>query len=269
MLQLFEKRILITGASSGIGKQLAIELAGYNARLILVSRNLERLKDVAEIIEGLYPENHKPVVVACDVTIEAEVEKAVNKVLSVLGGVDILINNAGIGVYGPLHKTTLADFKKVMDVNFYGAVNFTLQLLPSIIKNKSGCIVFISSVASIYGIPCYSTYSASKMALHSLSQNINTEFASQGICSLHISPDYTESQFFKNEKLTGGAHYHTEKYRLVEKTTQQIIQKIIHRKTDPVLSFRGKMLRVFAALFPQWIQYYFSKNASKLIFKTS
>ncbi|HKI89338.1 MAG TPA: SDR family oxidoreductase, partial [Draconibacterium sp.] len=141
-------------------------------------------------------------------------------------------------------------------------------LLPSMTRNKDGCIVFISSVASIYGIPCYSTYSASKIALHSLSQNINAEFTSKGICALHISPDYTESEFFRNEKITGGAYYHSENYKSVEKTVRKIIQKIIHQKTEPVLSFRGKMLRVFTALFPHWIQYYFSKSASRLIFKT-
>lgn len=267
MLDLHDKRILITGASSGIGKQLAFEFAKYNSKLILVSRNKENLKKVVEELSNHFPANCKPLYFSCDVTDHQEIESTVKSAVTKLGGIDVLINNAGIGVYGPIKNTSTNDFKKIMDVNFQGAVNFTLQVIPHINPKLKTCIVFISSIASLYGIPMYSAYSASKAAIKSFSQSLRAEIGSQNLNILHVSPDYTKTRFFRNEKFIEGASLHRDKLASVEMVSKKIVNDIIHERNETIISFRGKMLRLSNVVFPILTQSYFKQRASKLIFK--
>lgn len=263
--ELRNKRILITGASSGIGRQLAFELAKYMARLVLVSRNLKLLKEVAEEIQFRHPGVNQPLQIACDVSDEAGVKRTVNRAVELLGGIDILINNAGIGVYGPCQETSAEDFRKVLSVNFLGALNFTIHLLPFMQHGQGGKIVFISSVASIYGIPFYSAYCASKAALRSLSQTLRAECADEGISVLHVSPDYTDTAFFSKEKITGGVRTHHEKRSGVDAVAKRIVRDIVHNKKETVLSFRARSLLITSCLLPWFTQAYFRRRAMKLI----
>lgn len=268
MLDLKDKRIIITGASSGIGRQLAFDFAKLNAKLVLVSRNKENLKKVADQIASFYPSIFKPLYFACDVTSEEEIKDVINAAVSELEEIDILINNAGIGIYGPIKNTTPTDFKRIMDVNFQGAVNFTLNTIPYINSNSKTCVVFISSVASLYGIPLYSAYSASKAALKSFSQSLRAEIQNPNLNILHISPDYTKTRFFRNEKFIEGASLHRNKMASVEMVSKKIVNDIIYEKNETIISFRGKLLRISNLAFPKLTQLYFKLRASKLIFKT-
>ncbi|MBN1822059.1 MAG: SDR family NAD(P)-dependent oxidoreductase [Prolixibacteraceae bacterium] len=260
-------RVLITGASSGIGKQLAFEFASHNARLILVSRNKVALEEAAGEITGLYPNVSKPVIIPCDVSETESVRNAVKKATELEGKIDVLVNNTGIGVYGPFKNTSLEDFRKVMDVNFMGAVNFTSEVLPNMIRSNNGKIVFTSSVASLYGAPFYSAYSASKAALKSFSQSLRAECRDNGISVLLVSPDYTDTAFFKNEKFTGGARIHDDKPAKVEKVARQIFRDICSGKNETIYSFRGKMLRFSYLFFRSFTENYFRKRALKYTLK--
>lgn len=267
MLDLQNKRVIITGASSGIGRQLAIDLAKYNTQQVLIARNSDKLKCVVDEISLVYPGNFRPLFFVCDVSQQNEVANAIRFTVSQLGGIDILINNAGIGIYGPIKNTTPDDFKRIMDVNFLGAVNCTYHTLPYIQLSKNACIVFISSVASLYGIPMYSSYCSSKAALKSYSQTLRAELGSSNVNILHVSPDYTKTSFFRNEKFIEGASLHRDKMASVEQVAKKITNAIINKRRETIISFRGRILHWFHALFPALVQAYFERRASKLIFR--
>ncbi len=122
--------VLITGASLGLGRELAISLAEKGAVLILAGRNLKKLIKTANKITSRFPNIEKPLCVACDVTEKSMVKELVEKCIKEKGRIDILINNAGIGVYGDFRKMSIDDFKSVMNVNYFGAINCILSVIP-------------------------------------------------------------------------------------------------------------------------------------------
>lgn len=155
-----------------------------------------------------------------------------------------MINNAGSGVYGAIEKTSIEDFHSVMDTNFYGTVNFTLNTLPYMMRNGRGLIINIASVAALHGVPYLSAYSASKAAIVSFSQSIRAELKDKRINIMVFYPGYTETEFFKNEKNVSGARRPLKKYESADKVARTIIKHIEHNKSEKVLSKEGKVLNI-------------------------
>ncbi|WP_319481620.1 SDR family NAD(P)-dependent oxidoreductase [uncultured Draconibacterium sp.] len=265
MFELKNKRIIITGASSGIGKQLCFELAKYNPRLILMARNFEALDQVRDELISANPGLDEPIIISCDISNEMAVKNAIKQLSSEKQPIDILINNAGIGIYGPIKNTVPQDFKQLLDINFLGAVNLTYHTLPHFPEYSPGMIVFISSIAALYGMPCYAAYSASKAALRSFSQTLRAELVHTKISVLHVAPDYTQTHFFRNEKFLPGAHLRHDKMATAEDVARQIIQLIRKNKTEVALSLRGKLIGKVAALSPGFARAYFRRRARKLL----
>ncbi|KJF43327.1 SDR family NAD(P)-dependent oxidoreductase [Draconibacterium sediminis] len=265
MFELKNKRIIISGASSGIGKQLCFELAKYNPRLILMARNLEALEQVRNEVVSANPQLSEPVIISCDISSEKAVKNAIKQLSPEKQAIDILINNAGIGVYGPIKNTTPQDFKQILDINFMGAVNLTYHTLPYFPENSRGMIVFVSSIAALYGMPCYAAYSASKAALRSFSQTLRAELYNSKISVLHVAPDYTQTRFFRNEKFLPGARLYRDKLAKAEDVAHQIVQQMKRNKPEAALSLRGKLIGKVAALSPGFVRAYFRKRAGKLL----
>lgn len=265
MFELKNKRILITGASSGIGKQLCFELAKYNPDLILMARNLDALDEARSELISTNPELNEPIIISCDISNETAVKNAIKQLKSGKQPIDILINNAGVGIYGPVKNTTPEDFKKILDVNFLGAVNLTFHTLPNLPDDSPGMIVFISSIAALYGMPCYAAYSASKAALLSFSQTLRAELVGTKVSVLHVAPDYTQTRFFRNEKFLPGAHLRRDKMAKTEDVARQIVQQMKRNKAEVALSIRGKLIGKVAALSPGFVRAYFRRRASKLL----
>jgi short-subunit dehydrogenase len=246
-----DARIIITGASSGIGRALAYRMAAEGARIGLVARNRGRLVEVAEDIAKLYPVGPKPLVYSCDVGRMLSVSKLVRDFDLHYGGIDILINNAGTGVYGDVEKTTMKDFNMVMAVNYYGAANCMLKTLP-VMKKMGGVIVNITSVAARYGVPYLGAYGASKAALVALSQSLRAELSQSGVSIMIVYPGYTQTAFFDHEKKVGGARRPRGPFMSPEKVAQAISNAMIHGKDDLVLSREGKAL-TFSQRFLPWL----------------
>lgn len=265
MFELKNKRILITGASSGIGKQLCFELAKYNPSLILIARNLDDLDKVRKDLISANPQLSEPVIMSCDISKETAVKNALKQLFSTKQSIDILVNNAGVGVYGPVRNTTPEDFKQLLDVNFLGAVNLTYHSLPHFTKDSPGMIVFVSSIAALYGMPCYSAYSASKAALRSFSQTLRAELGQSQISVLHVAPDYTQTRFFRNEKLLPGARLRHDKMVKAEDVARQIVKQMKRNRPEVALSLRGKLIGKVAALSPAFVRAYFRRRAGKLL----
>ena len=258
-----DARIIITGASSGIGKALACRMAAESARIGLVARNRDHLVEVATRIAKLYPRDHKPLVYACDVSRMQSVSEFIHDFNRNYGGIDILINNAGTGVYGDVERTMISDFNQVMDVNFYGAANCMLKALPAL-KKTGGVIINITSVAAMYGVPYLGAYSASKAALVALSQSLRAELSDSGVSIMIVYPGYTQTAFFDHEKKVGGARRPRGHFMSPDKVANAISMAIIHGREELVLSKEGKALTISQRFLPWLVDIAMARIAQRL-----
>lgn len=264
MSNIKDARVLITGASSGIGKAIAFEFASKGAKLIIASRRFNALRKVADELEDAFPEIQAPLAMPCDITDRESVKKVIQSCVDHFGGIDILINNAGIGVYGNTDKTSVEDFRSIMEVNFFGSVHCILEVLPIMKRKGEGQIVNIVSVAAKHGVPYLGAYSASKAALATLSQSLSAEHAKSGISILIVYPGYTQTDFFEREKKVGGAHRPPGPYASPQKVAKAIVKAVENKKRDLVLSFKGKALALVQNLMPWLVDRAMERIAYKL-----
>lgn len=191
-------RVLVTGASSGIGRALALRLAGKGARLVLVARRRAALDEVAAEIRGLGGE---ALPIVCDVGERAQVEAAVAQTRAELGGIDLLVNNAGYGRHRRFLDWDADDMERMMRVNYFGALHFTKGLLPEMVERGRGWIVFVSSVAGRIATPEESAYAASKFAMVGLAASLSMEVEDAGVHVLTVCPGVIRTPFFDAEAL--------------------------------------------------------------------
>ncbi|QDU30943.1 putative oxidoreductase [Anatilimnocola aggregata] len=184
--------ILLTGASSGIGRELAIQLIEQGADIIAVARRADRLQQLADTIQR--PEQFTYLV--ADVTNPADRQRAIAECQQRWGGLDVLINNAGSGAIGPFSTADEARLRRVMEVNFFAPVELTRLALPLLRRGTQPIIVNVSSVLAHRGVPQKTEYCASKFALHGFSDALRAELAKDKIDVLLVSPSTTATEFF-------------------------------------------------------------------------
>jgi short-subunit dehydrogenase len=258
------KRVLITGASSGIGSALAAVLAGRGAVLALTSRRTDALQKVAAKLSLTFPGAPSPLIVPCDVSDRGSVRDLITSCVDHLGSIDILINNAGVCVYGNTERVALEDFHTVMDVNYFGSLHCMLKVVPYMKKQGEGLIVNIASVAAVHGVPYLGAYSASKAALVALGQSLRTELSEYGIKIMNVYPGYTQTDMFTNEKKVGSAHRPLSPYTPAPKVAEAIVRAIEHGLQDVILTLEGKALTVVQGLFPSFVEKAMEKMAFNL-----
>ena len=188
------KIIWITGASSGIGKALALELSLTSAKLILSSRNKTALEAVKS--QCMHPENIR--IVPLDLEKYTLLPEKVSEAIACFGGVDILINNGGISQRSFAVDTSLEVDKKIMDINFFGTIALTKGLLPHFIERKRGYFVVISSIVGKIGTPRRSSYAASKHALHGFFDSLRAEQYQNNINVTLACPGYVKTNISMN-----------------------------------------------------------------------
>ncbi|HTE34692.1 MAG TPA: SDR family NAD(P)-dependent oxidoreductase [Chryseolinea sp.] len=174
MNELTNKVIWLTGASSGIGEALAYALAKKNARLILSARRTDELERVKIKCIGTAQQDIH--IVPVDLTESASLADATSLALKCFGHIDILINNGGISQRSFVHETSMEVFRRLMEVNFFGAISLTKNLIPHFISRQQGHFVVMSSVAGKFGTPYRSGYAASKHALHGFFDAVRAEY---------------------------------------------------------------------------------------------
>ena len=199
------KVILVTGASSGIGLACATALQAAGHTVYGSTRDLKRIKSVS----------FKPI--ELDVTNDASVKAAVAKIIKAEGKIDVLVNNAGNGVTGPAYAMPVESAKKQFEVNFFGVIRISSEVLPKMIEAGKGLVVNVSSLAGLFGLPYQGLYSASKYAIEGYSQSLRMELRNTGVKVVILNPgdfktDFTENREkvpfpIKNEKLE--AEYNT------------------------------------------------------------
>jgi len=173
-----DKAVLITGASSGIGEDVARGFARQGARVALIARRKHLLEELAH---RLAKQGARAVAVACDVTKRSEVDAAIEEVLREFGRIDILVNSAGILIPSPVEELELADLERMMSVNVYGALNAIQAVTPIMRRQGAGSIVNIASLAGRRGISPLGGYSATKFAMVGLTEALRMELFGTGI----------------------------------------------------------------------------------------
>lgn len=183
------KVVWITGASSGIGQALAEEYAKKGAQVVLTARRVDQLESVRTQLKN--PERH--VSIAADITDENQVRHAYESVLTAKGRIDLLINNAGLSQRALIAETSMQTERAIMEVDYFSQVFLTKTVLPTFLKQKSGRIAFVSSVAGLLGTQYRASYSAAKAAIHMWANSLRAEVADQGVGVSVIFPGFVKT----------------------------------------------------------------------------
>ncbi len=258
-MQLKEKIILITGASRGIGKSLAIASSIRGAFPIITSRKIENLREVEQDLDI----NKKSYLsVPLDVTSRESVIMCLNKIKEKIGHVDVLINNAGIGMFAPFRIVNEVQAKELFETNFFGVIRLIQEILPLMGSKKAGYIVNISTVISKYALYNQSIYSASKAALDRITEALAIEEARNNIKTLLVYPVKTKSDF-KNNAL-GNKKYKKLPLNRVGKDPFEVADKILtaleKEKSVLHLSILGRMVSALSGTIPWFIHKRFLKQ---------
>ena len=192
---------IITGASSGIGRAAAREFARAGARVVLASRNETRLQDLAAEISAFPSGLAAPLVVRADVTRDDDVRALAERTLERFGRIDILICNAGVGLYSPVKDLPDDALRRVFEVNFHGVVRCVRGCLPSMLDRGAGLIQVVSSILGRRSVPGYAGYCATKFALGAMVDALRVEVARSGVRVQTIYPGLTATEFPQNSIL--------------------------------------------------------------------
>ena len=191
-----ESVALVTGSSSGIGFETALHLARNGYKTYASMRNLEKSKDITQVATR---EKLPVEVVQLDVDEDSSVKQAVDKIVATEDHrIDVLVNNAGYGLFGALEDLSIAEMKAQFETNFFGVIRVTQQVIPVMRKQKSGTIVNISSVGGRIGIPGLSAYHSTKFALEGLSESISYELEPFGIKVVLIEPGFIRTNIMNS-----------------------------------------------------------------------
>ena len=183
------KTVVITGASSGIGRSTALEMARRGAHVVLGARRLEQLETVAAECRAL---GVRATAVATDVTKPEDCRNLV----SAAGDVDVLVNNAGFAIYDAIADADPDELRAMMDTNYFGAVHCTQAVLPGMLARGEGTIVNVGSITGIMGYARMGGYCATKFALHGMTEALRNEVLGRGVRVALVCPGTTETEFF-------------------------------------------------------------------------
>jgi short-subunit dehydrogenase len=248
------KSILVTGASSGIGEELAFQLAAAGAHLTLAARRKELLDARAQKISAAG--HQAPLVVQADVTRDGDLEHAVSEALRAYQKLDVVIANAGFGVVGPFSKLSLDDYRRQFETNVFGLLRTLYAALPEIRKSR-GNLVLIGSVAGWGATPGASPYAMSKFAVRALANSITAELALDGVKVTLISPGFVDSNI---RRIDNRGTFHEEAEEpipdwLVMPTptaVRQILRAVARGKREAIITRHGKVLVVIERFAP-WV----------------
>jgi short-subunit dehydrogenase len=257
-----DKVVVITGGSEGIGKALIDTLIPLGAKIATCGRNQDKLYNLQ-----VQYSNHLIHTVVADVSRYHDCQHFINSTIETYGGIDILINNAGISMRAMLIDMDVEVIQKVMEVNFYGTVYCTKLALDAVIKSK-GTIAAVSSIAGYRGLPGRSGYSASKFAINGWMEAIRTELQDTGVNVMWVCPGFTASNIRsvalnKEGNMQGESPLDERKLMSAEECARYILKAIEKRKRTIVLTFKGKVTVWMNKFFPGWVD----KMIKKFFFK--
>nr|AQS22607.1 dehydrogenase reductase sdr family protein 7-like protein [Pseudodiaptomus poplesia] len=272
------KVVLVTGASSGIGRELATHLYMKGARVILAARSTDKLRELEDYLYSIRPNpenNHnQPQVLTLDLEDVEDLKSKAEEALSIYGGIDILINCGGISVRGGAIETDLDVYRRLMEINFFGTVKLTAVIAQDMKNRGSGQIVMISSMQGRLAIPDRAAYAASKHALQAYSDSLRAELSQFGVHVLVVSPGYVKTNLSMNALTASGQTYSrmddsTAKGYEVDYVAEQIVKSIVRKKKEVVLStLLHRLAILIRTFFPSLYFYLMARRANKDTTKT-
>lgn len=262
-MKLKDKVFWVTGASSGIGKSLVLELSKYNAKLIISSRNTIALEEVK--MQCMHPEN--VYVLALDLEAYDRLQTVTDTALSFFGKIDVLVNNGGISQRSFVKDTSIDVDKRLMDINYLGTVALTKAVLPHFIKNKAGHFVVTTSIVGKIGTPMRSTYAATKHALHGFFESLRAEHFKDNIYVTLICPGFVTTNVSKNALTGNGTPQNTMDTATAngihpDRFAKLMLKAINNKKEEAYIAGAKEKLGVY-------VKRYYPKLFSKLIRKMS
>ena len=253
MASLKGKVAFITGASSGIGAAMAREFARRGAHVVLTARRWERLEALALEVRA---RGRKALTIRCDVTVDGELEKAVEATLEEFGRIDWVVANAGFGVAGALHKLSIDDYRRQFETNIFGVLR-TVQATRDALVASRGCLGIMGSVTSYIALPVGSPYAMSKHAVKALASSLRAEMARDGVGVTFIAPGFVDSEIRQVDNL--GQHHPDAREKIsgwirmdTDKAAAKIVKAIVKRKRVAVITLHGKILVFIERHFP-WL----------------
>jgi short-subunit dehydrogenase len=258
-----DKVVIITGASSGIGLACAKEFASLGAKVVIASRNTEKIDKIAKELSVL----NKCLAIKTDVSVEADCRHMVEKTIEEFGGIDYLINNAGISMRAIFDDVEMKVLHQVMNINFWGTVYCTKYALPYLQKSN-GTLVGISSLAGFHGLPGRTAYSASKSAMQGFLECIRIENLKSGLHVLVLSAGFTSSNIRVSAlDAHGNSQGETPRPedRLMppETVAKALVKAIRKRKRNKILTIEGKLMIFLQRILPEWVDNMIYKSFKK------
>lgn len=190
-MDMSEKVVVITGASMGIGEATAKLFADHGAAIVFSSRDQAR----AEAARARVAPRQPSLAVACDVCDPAQISALLRVTLERFGRVDVWVNNAGFGLIDSIERMQREAYRRMFETNLFGAIEAMQQVIPVMKRQKSGCIINISSVAGFIAVPYMGAYGATKRALNAISRAARLELEGSGVSVVNICPGYVKTDF--------------------------------------------------------------------------
>lgn len=247
------KVAIVTGASSGIGMETALAFAARGYHLVLAARRVEQLHDVAARCQRLRPDR-EALVVPTDVAQESQVQAMVDQAVGRFGRVDVLVNNAGYGLFAQVDQTTDAEMRRIFDVNYFGVFYGCKAVAPIMKRQRSGHIFNVSSVIGKRGTPFHGAYSATKFAICGLGDAMRVEMIPYNVRLTTVCPALTQTEFFDNSRHGQTAKSSFVKFKSMTPApavARKIVAAVGKSKPEIVFTLGGKFLAVVSALCPR------------------
>ena len=254
--QIAGMRTIVTGASSGIGRELARQLVAKRARVVAMARREERLRE----LENEFHQPNHFIWVAGDVTNREDRQRAIAACAEKFGGLDALVNNAGIGALGPFVAADAERLREVFEVNFFAPINFIRESLPQLHEGRQPIVVNVGSVLGHRAVPDKSEYCASKFALHGMTDALRLELGQDGIDTLLVSPSTTDSEFFDRAIGEPAGDWSRFGKMSPETVARKIIQAMAAGRREIILSSGGKLLVWIDRLCPPMADWFVGRT---------
>ncbi|MEQ8623786.1 MAG: SDR family oxidoreductase [Vicingaceae bacterium] len=249
------KVVIITGASSGIGEATAIYFGSKQAKLVIAARSIDKLNALSNKMKT---DGVEVLAIKTDVSQEEDCRNLIEQAIKHFGQIDVLINNAGISMRALFINLDLNVVRNVMGVNFWGTVYCTKFALPHLLKTQ-GTVAGISSIAGYIGLPARTAYSASKFAMHGFLEALRTENLENNLHVLIACPGFTSSNIRNSAlkadgSMQGGSPRKEEEMMQPEEVAKELLTAIQHRKNKIILTREGRTAVLFKKLFPRIIR---------------
>jgi short-subunit dehydrogenase len=265
MYELNNKTVIITGSSSGIGLACAHIFHKKGANVVLAARSYDIIMETETVFNS--SRSGSALAVRTDVTIEDDCKFLIERTVKTFGSIDVLINNAGLSMRANFADVDLTVLKKLMDVNFWGAVFCTKYALPYLIENK-GTLAGVSSVAGLHGLPGRTGYSASKYAMQGFLDTIRIENLKKGLHVMEIIPGFVATNVRNTALIADGSAQgesprEEEKMMTPEELAIKIVRGIERRKRRLTTSYEGKLTPIIKLLWPSLLDKLYFNHMKK------